>query len=77
MQNEERKQEEHDIPEMNLNNKYSNRKDLIPETPDKMKKELDKTKKELEKCVMLCANCHRIRHANGMIGKEAVFPPKG
>ena len=49
MQNEERKQEEHDIPEMNLNNKYSNRKDLIPETPDKMKKELDKTKKELEK----------------------------
>ena len=49
MQNEERKQEEHDIPEMNLDNKYSNRKDLIPETSDKMKKELDKTKKELEK----------------------------
>jgi predicted nucleotidyltransferase/uncharacterized protein (UPF0332 family) len=39
---------EQDIPEMNLDNKYSENKDL-PETPDKMKKDLDKTKKELEK----------------------------
>jgi len=49
MENEERKREERDIPEMDLDNKYSTRKDLIPETPDKMKKELDKTKKEFEK----------------------------
>lgn len=49
MQNEDKNREEQDIPEMNLDNKYSNRKDIIPETPDKMKKELDKTKKELEK----------------------------
>jgi predicted nucleotidyltransferase/uncharacterized protein (UPF0332 family) len=49
MESEDKKREEQDIPEMNLDSKYSNRKDLIPETPDKMKKELDKTKKELEK----------------------------
>src|SRR4030043_407446 len=40
---------ENDIPEMDLDNKYSNKKDLIPETQEKMKKEIDKTKKELEK----------------------------
>lgn len=49
MESEERRQEEQDIPEMTFDSKYSNRKDLIPETPDKMKKELEKTKKELEK----------------------------
>ncbi len=49
MENERKEREEQDIPEMNLDNKYSNRKDLLPENTDKMKKELDKTKKELEK----------------------------
>ncbi len=47
---EQRKEhEEHEIPEMTLDSKYSNRKDIMPENPDKIKKELDKTKKELEK----------------------------
>ena len=45
----ERKEQEHDILETNLDNKYSSRKDVIPETPEKMKKEMEKTKKELEK----------------------------
>ncbi len=49
MESENNGREEHEIPEMNLDNKYSSRKDIIPETSDKMKKELDKTKKELEK----------------------------
>jgi uncharacterized protein (UPF0332 family)/predicted nucleotidyltransferase len=40
---------EQDIPEMNLDNKYSENKNLIPETPDKMKKDMEKTKKELDK----------------------------
>ena len=34
-----------DIPEMNLDNKYSNNKDLIPESQEKVKKEMEKTKK--------------------------------
>ncbi len=48
MEKENKEQEEHNI-ETSLDSKYSTRADLIPETPDKMKKELDKTKKEIEK----------------------------
>jgi predicted nucleotidyltransferase/uncharacterized protein (UPF0332 family) len=39
---------ETDIPEMNLDTKYSNNKEL-QESPEKAKKEFEKTKKELEK----------------------------
>jgi uncharacterized protein (UPF0332 family)/predicted nucleotidyltransferase len=39
---------ENDIPEMNLDNKYSNNKNL-QESPENAKKEFEKTKKELEK----------------------------
>jgi predicted nucleotidyltransferase/uncharacterized protein (UPF0332 family) len=49
MTENERKEHEQDILETNLDNKYSSRKDIIPETPEKMKKEMEKTKKELEK----------------------------
>jgi uncharacterized protein (UPF0332 family)/predicted nucleotidyltransferase len=49
MENKNKEQEEQDIPEMNLDNKYSDTKNLIPESPEKIKKELEKTKKELEK----------------------------
>ncbi len=49
MESKSKEREERELPEMDLDNKYSARKDIIPETPDKMKKELDKTKKELEK----------------------------
>jgi len=39
----------HEIPEMNLDKKYSNKKPIIPENSDKMQKDMKKTKKELEK----------------------------
>ncbi len=38
MKNENKEQEDNDIPEMELDNKYSNRKDLMPENPEEMKK---------------------------------------
>ena len=49
MEAERKEREEREIPEMDLDKKYSNKKNFLPENPDKMKKELDKTKKELEK----------------------------
>jgi predicted nucleotidyltransferase/uncharacterized protein (UPF0332 family) len=43
------KNSEQEIPEMNIDRKYSNKKSIIPESSDKVKKDMEKTKKELEK----------------------------
>ncbi len=43
------KSDDRDIPEMSLNKKYSTKLPNIPETPDKIQKEMEKIKKELEK----------------------------
>jgi predicted nucleotidyltransferase len=43
------KDDNQNIPGMNLDKKYSNEKPIIPQNTDKEKKEMDKTKKELEK----------------------------
>ncbi|MCK5149454.1 nucleotidyltransferase domain-containing protein [Candidatus Pacearchaeota archaeon] len=40
---------EQDIPEMNLDKKYSNKKPVVQENSEENKKEMEKTKKELEK----------------------------
>ena len=37
------------IPGMELDNKYSNKKPIVPENPTKNKKDVDKTKKDLDK----------------------------
>jgi predicted nucleotidyltransferase/uncharacterized protein (UPF0332 family) len=44
-----KKNSEQDIPEMHIDRKYSNKKPIIPESSDKVKKDMEKTKKELEK----------------------------
>lgn len=49
MNKEDVSDDEQSIPEMEIDTKYSNKKDLIPETPESMKKDMDKTKKELDK----------------------------
>jgi predicted nucleotidyltransferase/uncharacterized protein (UPF0332 family) len=43
------KASENEIPEMQLDKKYSDKKPIIPEAPKESKKDMDKTKKELEK----------------------------
>ncbi len=40
---------EGEIPGMNLDNKYSDKKQILPPDMDKLQKEMDKTKKELDK----------------------------
>jgi len=42
------KKDDNEIPEMNLDRKYKNKK-IIPKNSDEIKKDMDKTKKELEK----------------------------
>ncbi len=49
MAREKPKKQEPEIPEMKIENKYSTKKDIIPETPDKIRKNMEKIKKELEK----------------------------
>jgi len=49
MGNETHENHENDIPEMNIDNKYSTNKELIPENSEKAKKDLEKAKKEIEK----------------------------
>jgi len=48
MKSDDKKQEQ-EIPGMEIDNKYSEKKPGIPESPDKLQKEMEKTKKELEK----------------------------
>ncbi len=43
------KDSEKNIPEMDIDRKYSNKKSVVPETSEKIKKDMEKTKKELEK----------------------------
>ncbi|MFH1608295.1 MAG: nucleotidyltransferase domain-containing protein [archaeon] len=38
-----------DIPEMNLDRKYADKKSVVPENPEKIQKEMEETKKELGK----------------------------
>jgi len=46
---EKKPEEDQGIPEMNLDMKYSNKKNIIPENTEKIQKEMDKTKKEIDK----------------------------
>ena len=46
---QDNKSKPEEIPEMSFDKKYSNKLPEIPETPDKIKKDMEKVKKELEK----------------------------
>ena len=48
-ESKETKDSENEIPEMNLDMKYSNNKIPVPENTEKLRKDMDKTKKEIEK----------------------------
>ena len=46
---QDNKSKSEEIPEMNLDKKYSNKLPEVPENADKIKKDMEKVKKELEK----------------------------
>ncbi|MFH1365028.1 MAG: hypothetical protein ABIH28_00380, partial [archaeon] len=48
-ESKETKDSENEIPEMNLDTKYSNNKIPVPENTEKLRKDMDKTKKEIDK----------------------------
>ena len=62
-----------DIPEMQLDKKYSTEKPIIPvQSDDKMRKEMDKTKKELEKLKSWIIKKYSFTLAIGILPPQAI-----
>mgnify|MGYP001586562189 CR=1 FL=1 len=61
-----------EIPEMNLNDNYSNKKTALPESPDKIKKEMEKTKKELEKLKGFIVKKYPFTQAVGILPPQSI-----
>lgn len=64
--------ERQDIPEMELNDKYSNKNIPKVESPDKIKKDMDKTKKELEKLKDYIIKKYSFTQAVGILPPQAI-----
>lgn len=60
------------IPEMNLNDKYSDKKPIIPENTEKIQKELDAKKKELEKLKNFIVKKYSFVQAIGVLPPQIV-----
>ncbi|MFC1682319.1 nucleotidyltransferase domain-containing protein [Nanoarchaeota archaeon] len=61
-----------EIPEMNLDTKYSTQKPVIPQNTIEAKKELEKTKKELEKLKSFITKKYPFTQAIGIIPPQAI-----
>lgn len=66
------KQEYQNIPGMTLDNKYSNKKPILPENTEKVQKELEKTKKELEKLKIFIVKKYPFTQAIGILPPQTV-----
>ncbi|MBU2616160.1 MAG: hypothetical protein KKC19_03590, partial [Nanoarchaeota archaeon] len=64
--------EEPAIPGMSLSNNYSIKMPPLPESSEKVQKELDKTKKELEKVKSILVKKYPFIHAIGILPKQAL-----
>jgi len=60
------------IPEMELDNKYSAKKIPLPESSEKIQKELEKTKKELEKLKAVIVRKYPFTQAIGILPPQSV-----
>ncbi len=64
--------EREEIPEMNLNDKYSTKNIPKIESPDKIKKDMDKTKKELEKLKNYIVKKYSYVQAVGILPPQSI-----
>lgn len=60
------------IPEMGIDNKYSNKKPILPENTEKIQKELEKTKKELEKLKIFIVKKYPFTQAIGILPPQTI-----
>ncbi|MEK6829170.1 MAG: nucleotidyltransferase domain-containing protein [Nanoarchaeota archaeon] len=75
MKSESNKQQSNpnnEIPEMNLDNKYSEKNQNLPPDMDKMQKEMDKTKKELEKFRLYTIKKYPFVQAIGILPPQSI-----
>jgi predicted nucleotidyltransferase len=66
------KTEEQEIPGMDIDMKYSNKKPILPENSEKIQKELEKTKKELEKLKGFIVKKYPFTQAIGILPPQSV-----
>lgn len=64
--------ERQEIPGMNLDNKYSDKKPIVPESDEKVQKEMEKTKKELEKLKTFIVKKYPFTQAMGILPPQAI-----
>lgn len=64
--------ERQEIPGMNLDNKYSDKKPIVPESDEKVQKEMGKTKKELEKLKTFIVKKYPFTQAIGILPPQAI-----
>jgi len=64
--------ERQEIPGMNLDNKYSNQKPIIPENTEKVQKEMEKTKKELENIKSFIVKKYPFTQAIGILPPQSL-----
>jgi predicted nucleotidyltransferase len=66
------KPEDQNIPGMDIDTKYSNKKPILPENTEKIQKELEKTKKELEKLKVFIVKKYPFTQAIGILPPQTV-----
>ena len=64
--------ERQDIPEMDLNDKYSNKNIPKIESPERVKKDMDKTKKDLEKLKDYIIKKYSYTQAVGILPPQSI-----
>lgn len=66
------KSKDPEIPGMDLENKYSSKKNIVPESSEKIKKNLEKTKKEIEKLKSFIVKKYKYTMAIGLLPPQAI-----